>query len=255
MTTAALNPNGAAAGNAFIQSLNSPTAATSANSASDMGDRFLKLLVTQMRNQDPLNPLDNAQVTTQMAQINTVSGIDKLNKSFEALSGKLEGIAGAGATLDKLNTTLGGLSGSLSGIAGQLTQSQALQGAGLVGRAVLLEGNALPVEAGQAVGAFDLAGPADRVVVEVLSPAGAVVDSVDLGAQSSGRNAFTWAPKEGMATEGLTFRVKATSGAASVAATPLTTDRVAAVSTGATGLVLELARRGSTPFSLVKAVA
>ena len=35
-------------------------------------DRFLKLLVAQMKNQDPLNPLDNAQVTTQMAQINTV---------------------------------------------------------------------------------------------------------------------------------------------------------------------------------------
>ena len=42
-------------------------------------DRFLKLLVAQMQNQDPLNPMDNAQVTSQMAQINTVSGIDKLN--------------------------------------------------------------------------------------------------------------------------------------------------------------------------------
>ena len=42
-------------------------------------DRFLKLLVAQMQNQDPLNPMDNAQVTSQMAQINTVSGIEKLN--------------------------------------------------------------------------------------------------------------------------------------------------------------------------------
>ncbi len=47
-----------------------------------MQDRFLKLLVTQMRNQDPLNPMDNAQVTTQLAQISTVSGIDKLNKTM-----------------------------------------------------------------------------------------------------------------------------------------------------------------------------
>ena len=39
-------------------------------------DRFLKLLVAQMQNQDPLNPMDNAQVTSQMAQINTVTGID-----------------------------------------------------------------------------------------------------------------------------------------------------------------------------------
>ena len=39
-------------------------------------DRFLKLLVAQMQSQDPLNPMDNAQVTSQMAQINTVNGID-----------------------------------------------------------------------------------------------------------------------------------------------------------------------------------
>jgi flagellar basal-body rod modification protein FlgD len=36
-------------------------------------DRFLKLLVAQLQNQDPMNPMDNAQMTSQMAQINTVS--------------------------------------------------------------------------------------------------------------------------------------------------------------------------------------
>src|SRR6266581_9760134 len=48
-------------------------------------DRFLKLLVTQMKNQDPLNPMDNAQVTTQLAQISTVSGIDKLNATLQTM--------------------------------------------------------------------------------------------------------------------------------------------------------------------------
>ncbi len=42
-------------------------------------DRFLKLLVSQLKNQDPLNPLDNAQVTTQLAQISTVTGLEQLN--------------------------------------------------------------------------------------------------------------------------------------------------------------------------------
>src|SRR5687767_7335858 len=46
------------------------TAAGKANS-NEVQDRFLKLLVTQMKNQDPLNPLDNAQVTSQLAQIST----------------------------------------------------------------------------------------------------------------------------------------------------------------------------------------
>ena len=49
------------------------------NAVAESQDRFLKLLVTQMKNQDPLNPMDNAQVTSQMAQLSTVSGIDKLN--------------------------------------------------------------------------------------------------------------------------------------------------------------------------------
>ncbi|HEY4958521.1 MAG TPA: flagellar hook capping FlgD N-terminal domain-containing protein, partial [Caldimonas sp.] len=49
-------------------------------------DRFLKLLVAQMQNQDPLSPMDNAQVTSQMAQINTVTGIDQLNTTVQGLS-------------------------------------------------------------------------------------------------------------------------------------------------------------------------
>ena len=88
-------------------------------------DRFLKLLVAQMQNQDPMNPLDNAQVTSQMAQINTVTGNDKLN------------------------TTVAGLNG-------QLVQLQALQGATLVGRAVTVAGDRLAVVDGQGVGGFEL---------------------------------------------------------------------------------------------------
>ena len=45
-------------------------------------DRFLKLLVAQMRNQNPMNPMENAEVTSQLAQISTVRGIESLNKSM-----------------------------------------------------------------------------------------------------------------------------------------------------------------------------
>jgi flagellar basal-body rod modification protein FlgD len=73
-----------------VQSTTSSTsaasAATVASQTSAIQDRFLKLLVTQMKNQDPLNPMDNAQVTSQMAQLSTVSGIDKLNATVQALS-------------------------------------------------------------------------------------------------------------------------------------------------------------------------
>ncbi len=55
-------------------------------SAAEQQDRFMKLLVTQMKNQDPLNPMDNATLTTQIAQINTVAGIEKLNTAVEGLT-------------------------------------------------------------------------------------------------------------------------------------------------------------------------
>ncbi len=55
-------------------------------SAADQQDRFMQLLVAQMKNQDPLNPMDNAQMTSQIAQINTVAGIEKLNTTVESLS-------------------------------------------------------------------------------------------------------------------------------------------------------------------------
>ena len=49
-------------------------------------DRFLTMLITQLRNQDPLNPMDNAQVTTQMAQMSTVAGIQQLNTTLLAVA-------------------------------------------------------------------------------------------------------------------------------------------------------------------------
>lgn len=62
----------------------SSTALTGAT-ATGGEQRFLKLLVTQLNNQDPLNPLDNAQLTSQLAQMSTVSGIEKLNAAFSEL--------------------------------------------------------------------------------------------------------------------------------------------------------------------------
>lgn len=184
-------------------------------------DRFLKLLVAQMQNQDPLAPMDNAQVTSQMAQINTVSGIEKLN-----------------ATVQGLST--------------QFVQMQALQGASLVGHDVVVPGNLLTIGDGYGQGGFELAGPADSVKVEILAANGQVVDTINLGAQSSGLHSFAW---PGAGTDGgnaLSFRVSAKSGASAVSATPLMRDTVAAVSVGGDALTLELVRIGSVPYANVK---
>lgn len=221
--------------------------ATVASQNAESGERFLKLLITQLQNQDPMNPMDNAQLTSQMAQINTVAGIEKLNDSVKAMSGKLSGM--------DMNAGLGKLQETLQGLSGQMLQSQTVQGAALIGRQVWLEGNALSVENAAAQGAFDLAGPADAVSVEVMSPSGRVLATLDLGAQARGRVPFDWTPPEGADTQGLRYRVSASSGTATVKATTFTADRVDAVTTGPDGLMLQLSRNGLTAMSRVKSLS
>ena len=201
------------------------SAASSITSANEAGsqDRFLKLLVTQLKNQDPLSPMDNAQLTSQIAQINTVSGIATLNTSVQTLSS-------------------------------QFLQMQSLQGASLVGKDVVVAGNKLDIAAGVGQGGFEIATAADAVKVEVLSPAGRVVDTLNLGAQGSGMHSFDWASGSYDATSGLTFRVTATSGTTALASTALMRDKVEAVSTSGKDLMLELHSAGTVAYSTVKAI-
>ena len=204
--------------------VSSTPAAAAADDTTVTADRFLKLLVAQMQNQDPLSPMDNAQVTSQMAQINTVTGIDKLNTTVQGLSS-------------------------------QFMQLQAVQGASLVGRDVIVAGNKLSIDETAAIGqgGFELANAADAVKVEILSPSGAVVQTLNLGAAGAGVHSFDWPSGAATAASGLTFRVSATTGGVATTATPLMRDRVDAVSTTGTTFNLELASSGTVPYSKVKA--
>ncbi|MGK3122998.1 flagellar hook assembly protein FlgD [Candidatus Pantoea formicae] len=68
------------------------------NSASDLSASFLKLLVAQMQNQDPTNPMDNNQLTAQLAQFSTAAGVEKLNSAMgnvQALMAQLGGMGTA----------------------------------------------------------------------------------------------------------------------------------------------------------------
>jgi len=201
-------------------SVTSTPAPAAASDASVTSDRFLKLLVAQMQNQDPLNPMDNAEVTSQMAQINTVTGIDQLNTTVQGLSS-------------------------------QFMQMQAMQGASLVGRDVIVAGNTLSIDETNSVGqgGFQLDNPADAVKVEILSPSGAVVQTLNLGAEGAGMHSFDWPT----AASGLTFRVTATTGGVSTPVTALMRDRVDAVSTSGTTFNLELENSGTVPYTAIKA--
>ena len=69
----------------LLDSVNRTAGKTARSATTEAQDRFLKLLTTQLKNQDPLNPMDNAQMTSQLAQISTVDGIEKLNATLQKL--------------------------------------------------------------------------------------------------------------------------------------------------------------------------
>lgn len=202
-------------------------AAAAKSSVEATEDRFLKLLVTQMRNQDPLNPLDNAEVTAQMAQLSTVSGINKLNESLTALSAMYQ-------------------------------SSQTLQASSMIGRHVLAEGNALALNDGVAVGGVELAGPADKVVVSIKDAAGNVLDQIDLGSQKAGVNTFGWdgtdADGNAVADGKFSFTVEATLSGAKVSAIPLALGAVGSVTLGSQGVSLNTDSLGALSVSQIKQI-
>ncbi|MBL8384905.1 MAG: flagellar hook assembly protein FlgD [Burkholderiales bacterium] len=190
-------------------------------------DRFLALLVAQMKNQDPLNPLDNAQVTSQLAQISTVNGIEKLNE------------------------TLGRLMASNDSM-------RSLQAAAVVGREVLVDGNTIALAGGKAgTGGFELAEAADEVVIKVTSAAGLEVNRVTVRDVQAGIHGFLWDGKTDAgvaAADGrYTFSVQAKRGTAEVSATPLVGRRVDGVSNTADGLSLAT-EGGAIDWAKVKQV-
>jgi len=142
------------------------TSGTSGTSATDLQNTFLSLLVAQLKNQDPTNPMDSSQMTSQLAQINTVSGISQLNTT-------------------------------LSSLATQMSAGQQSQAALLIGSTVLAPGNSVSVASGKA-GAFgvQLANSVNDLQVVVKNSAGQIVKTIDLGKQSAGTIPVGWTPTD-----------------------------------------------------------
>lgn len=192
----------------------------------DPQDRFLKLLVTQMKNQDPLNPLENSEVTSQIAQISTVSGIDKLNAT-------------------------------ILGMSDSMLAAQSMQASAMIGRGVLAEGDRMELTTAGAIAGFELSGPADKVVVTILGPAGETVESLDLGSHDAGLSTFAWDGQPGGAQlpEGsYRFKVEALNeNGTKVTATALGYGRVNSVSIDG-GLTLNTSSLGAVAVTDVRQI-
>jgi len=212
-----------------IDAVNSPApvAASSAvgGSSSDQQVRFLKLLVTQLKNQDPLNPMDNAQMASQMAQMSQLQGIEKLNAT-------------------------------MSSLAASLTGNQAVQAAALVGHAVMVPGSTMQLAGGQALGGVNLDQAVDSLKVTISDAAGQVVHTADLGAQPAGVVQINW---DGMTDAGTAaaagsykFSVSATAQGAVAVADTLMVGAVYAVTADKSGTTLNLGALGNVSLAQVK---
>lgn len=196
-------------------------------STDELGDRFLTLLVTQMQNQDPLNPMENAELTSQLAQINTVKGIESLN-----------------STMQKLLTSY--------------SDALSMQSSALIGKNVLAAGNKLSLGASGAMGGINLAGDADLVNVTISDSNGVKVAQQTLGAHPAGVFSFSWDGKnsDGVAVPqgNYKFTVEATQGGNKVNATALQVGTVSALVRTPNGFLLEIPTLGQVDFSAVQQI-
>lgn len=157
----------------------------SKSQSDELRESFLLLLTTQLQNQDPLNPLENHELTSQLAQINTVSGIEQLNQTLKIITG-------------------------------QIDANQALQASTLVGKGVMVPGDRVLLEKDDEGEVFttpfgiELEKPADSVQATIVSASGGVVGRLELGSLKAGIHSFTWdgLTSEGVAAESGAYRVR-----------------------------------------------
>ena len=214
-----------------IQSLIDASKATSASESSsamtDAQNRFLKLLTTQLKNQDPLNPMDNAQMTSQLAQISTVDGIEKLN-----------------ATLQKL------VASSVDG--------EAMQAAALVGHQVMVPGSGLRLGDAGAGGGLVLESSADRVTVTIKDANGIVMRSLDLGSLDAGTHNYSWDGATDAGAQAVNgnyqVTVSAVRGSEKVGATVLELAAVSNINRSTQGVTLNLGHLGLVKLGDVKQI-
>ena len=138
------------------------TAAAATGSQSLGKDAFLQLLVTQLKNQNPLSPQDNGAFVAQLAQFSSLEGINTLNDS-------------------------------VNNISSNFSSSQALQASSLVGRSIITQTDKALVDTSKSMtGSVAVTAATGNVAVKITDANGNVVRTLDLGAQNAGTSDFIW---------------------------------------------------------------
>lgn len=143
------------------------SAASAATGNQALGkDAFLQLLVTQLKNQNPLSPQDNGAFVAQLAQFSSLEGINTLNDSVNAISSNF-------------------------------SSSQALQASSLVGRSIITQTDKAMVDTSKSMtGSVAVTAATGNVSLKITDKDGNVVRTLDMGAQSAGDSSFIWDGKD-----------------------------------------------------------
>jgi flagellar basal-body rod modification protein FlgD len=133
-------------------------------------DDFLKLLISQLQNQDPLKPLDNQEFASQLATFNSLEQLIGVNEKLETLQTKL-------------------------------FQSNQFSATSLIGRQITTDGNQIAASQGEgSTIRYQLSGDAARVTMNILDSKGGVVRTMELGNQKSGDQIVQWDGKDNAGT-------------------------------------------------------
>ncbi|VAX10551.1 Flagellar basal-body rod modification protein FlgD [hydrothermal vent metagenome] len=202
-------------------------------------EEFMKLMLTQMNNQDPFKPMEDGEFLTQMAQFSAVSGLKDIKDSFSSLSDSLK-------------------------------SSHALQASSMVGRKVLIPGEVAKLDPqGDISGAVELPASSSNLKIHIMDSQGQEVKTLDMGSQSKGMVNFKWdGMKQSLDQEGnllndgravagnYTIKAEMVSEGKQQSVKTLVLDAVESVSLGANaqGMTLNLANGGSTVMSSVKQI-
>ena len=194
-------------------------------------DQFMQLLIAQLENQDPLEPQDDGEFLSQLAQFETAAGAEELQQSFDEFSANMQ-------------------------------SNSALQASSLVGRNVLAPGGIAQLETGEnVVGQVDLASSTTNLTIEIEDASGQLVKTIPMGTQAAGDVKFTWdgTDQDGnyLPPGGYRIRARADVGTETVAQDVLVSAKVDSVSIGqgGQGIKLNLSGLGSIELSAVKEIS
>ena len=130
-------------------------------SATDQTQNFLKLLIAQIKNQDPMSPMDASTMTAQMSQLNMVSSMGTMNTSMQAMLA-------------------------------QMQSANFMNQASLIGHSPMVAGSSINYTGGEVMLGANLANPLQGVVATIKDASGNVVGTADLGNLNSGMANFVF---------------------------------------------------------------